>query len=144
MPLGAARKLDNCTFRWLSFNCKKERLPEAVSLPFASFDVIAETVQQLSAIIFALMNLDEHQHKLYDTDQKTCDPDNNRNHCQSVQAFTSSYIKIWQKAKPTAPFWVAMFVSKLLSLTYKHQNCRKHLKSQELFQTFFCGFAPNC
>ena len=95
----------------------KERLPEAVSLPFASFDVIAETVQQLSAIIFALMNLDEHPHKLYDTDQKTCDPDNNRNHCQSVQAFTSSHIKIWQKAKPTAPFWVATFVSKLLSIT---------------------------
>ena len=86
------------------------------------------------------MNLDDREHKLYDTDHKTYGPDNNRNHCQSVQAFTSSYIKIWQKAKPTAPFWVAMFVSKLLSLTYKHQNCRKHLKSQELFQTFFCGF----
>ena len=87
------------------------------------------------------MNLDDREHKLYDTDHKTYGPDNNRNHCQSVQAFTSSYIKIWQKAKPTAPFWVAMFVSKLLSLTYKHQNCIKHLKSRELFQTFFCGFS---
>ena len=85
------------------------------------------------------MNLDDREHKLYDTDHKTYGPDNNRNHCQSVQAFTSSYIKIWQKAKPTAPFWVAMFVYKLLSLTYKHQNCRKYLKSRNDFEIFFAA-----
>ena len=108
---------------------------------FCQFDVIAVVVRaKLAAIFFILLSLDDRQNKLNDTDYEPCDPDNNRNHCQSVQAFSSSHIKIWQKTKPTAPFWVAMFVSKLLSLTYNHHNCRKHLKSQELFSNFFLCF----
>ena len=44
-------------------------------MPFASFDVIAVALgQKLAAIIFALTILDEHQHKLNDTDHKTRDP----------------------------------------------------------------------
>ena len=91
---------------------------------------------KLAAIFSALMNLDEHQHKLYDTDHKTRDPDNNRNHCQSVQAFTSSYIKIWQKAKPPAPFWTAMFNS-IAVLMQKILNGSVYFF---VVSGFLCGF----
>nr|DAN04064.1 MAG TPA: hypothetical protein [Caudoviricetes sp.] len=42
------------------------------------------------------MDLHERQDDLDDTYRKTYDPDNNRNHRQSFQVPTSSYIKIRQ------------------------------------------------
>ena len=51
------------------------------------------------------MILDEHQHKLYDTDREPYNLDNNRNHCQSFQAF---YLLLYQdlaKGKANRPVW---------------------------------------
>ena len=57
-----------------------------------------------------------HQTKLNDTDSKTCNPDNNRNYCQSTQVF---YLLLYQdlvKGKANRPVMGSHFYYSILML----------------------------